>query len=62
MNTIHFIIYSCAVILLAFCYCFLGECLINEVIIKNLTLERNMCLFISIFFFNLQFSKYNDLI
>ncbi|XP_076751961.1 odorant receptor 82a [Xylocopa sonorina] len=30
MNTIHFIIYSCAVILLAFCYCFLGECLINE--------------------------------
>ncbi|KAK1120613.1 hypothetical protein K0M31_012219 [Melipona bicolor] len=30
MNTVHFIIYSCAVILLAFCYCFLGECLINE--------------------------------
>ncbi|XP_029044943.2 odorant receptor 82a-like [Osmia bicornis bicornis] len=30
MNTIHFIIYSCAVVLLAFCYCFLGECLINE--------------------------------
>ncbi|OAD62200.1 Putative odorant receptor 9a [Eufriesea mexicana] len=30
MNTIHFVIYSCAVILLAFCYCFLGECLINE--------------------------------
>ncbi|XP_017875835.1 odorant receptor 82a-like [Ceratina calcarata] len=30
MNTVHFVIYSCAVILLAFCYCFLGECLINE--------------------------------
>ncbi|XP_053973909.1 odorant receptor 82a-like [Hylaeus volcanicus] len=30
MNTIHFVIYSCAVILLAFCYCFLGECLIAE--------------------------------
>ncbi|XP_076177675.1 odorant receptor 82a [Ptiloglossa arizonensis] len=30
MNTIHFIIYSCAVVLLAFCYCFLGECLISE--------------------------------
>ncbi|XP_031841956.2 odorant receptor 82a [Nomia melanderi] len=30
VNTIHFIIYSCAVILLAFCYCFLGECLIME--------------------------------
>ncbi|XP_020295236.1 uncharacterized protein LOC109860518 [Pseudomyrmex gracilis] len=27
---IHFIIYSVAVVLLAFCYCFLGECLINE--------------------------------
>lgn len=34
MNTIHFIIYSCAVVLLAFCYCFLGECLINEVIVE----------------------------
>lgn len=40
MNTIHFIIYSCAVILLAFCYCFLGECLINEVIIKNFTIRK----------------------
>ncbi|XP_078048645.1 odorant receptor 82a [Augochlora pura] len=30
VNTIHFIIYSCAVVLLAFCYCFLGECLIAE--------------------------------
>lgn len=40
MNTIHFIIYSCAVILLAFCYCFLGECLINEVIIKNLIIRE----------------------
>ncbi|XP_076623206.1 odorant receptor 82a [Colletes latitarsis] len=30
MNTIHFVIYSCAVVLLAFCYCFLGECLIAE--------------------------------
>ncbi|XP_033360081.1 odorant receptor 2a-like [Bombus vosnesenskii] len=30
INTIHFIIYSCAVVLLAFSYCFLGECLINE--------------------------------
>ena len=45
MNTIHFIIYSCAVILLAFCYCFLGECLISEVIIEE---ERNAYIFISI--------------
>ncbi|XP_076244646.1 odorant receptor 82a [Calliopsis andreniformis] len=30
VNTIHFIIYSIAVVLLAFCYCFLGECLITE--------------------------------
>lgn len=36
MNTIHFVIYSCAVVLLAFCYCFLGECLINEVIIVRI--------------------------
>ncbi|XP_014488524.1 PREDICTED: odorant receptor 82a-like isoform X2 [Dinoponera quadriceps] len=27
---IHFMIYSAAVVLLAFCYCFLGECLISE--------------------------------
>ncbi|XP_035736825.1 odorant receptor 82a-like isoform X2 [Vespa mandarinia] len=30
LNTVHFVLYSCAVILLAFCYCFLGECLIEE--------------------------------
>ncbi|XP_015189668.1 PREDICTED: odorant receptor 82a-like [Polistes dominula] len=30
MNTVHFVLYSCAVVLLAFCYCFLGECLIEE--------------------------------
>ncbi|RLU24510.1 ObirOr5-Q3 [Ooceraea biroi] len=27
---IHFMMYSIAVVLLAFCYCFLGECLISE--------------------------------
>ncbi|XP_011144637.1 odorant receptor 82a [Harpegnathos saltator] len=27
---VHFMIYSAAVMLLAFCYCFLGECLIGE--------------------------------
>ncbi|XP_066600338.1 odorant receptor 9a-like [Prorops nasuta] len=35
LNTIHFIIYACAVVLLAFCYCFLGECLIQESIAIN---------------------------
>ncbi|KAK2584562.1 hypothetical protein KPH14_006931 [Odynerus spinipes] len=30
LNTVHFVLYSCAVVLLAFCYCFLGECLIEE--------------------------------
>lgn len=51
MNTIHFIIYSCAVILLAFCYCFLGECLINEVIIKNFTIrEEHIFIYLNSFF------------
>lgn len=50
MNTIHFIIYSCAVILLAFCYCFLGECLINEVI-KNFTIkEEHIFIYLNSFF------------
>ncbi|KAL2727152.1 odorant receptor 82a-like [Vespula squamosa] len=30
LNTIHFVLYFCAVVLLTFCYCFLGECLIEE--------------------------------
>lgn len=51
MNTIHFIIYSCAVILLAFCYCFLGECLINEVIMKNLIIkEEHIFIYLNLFF------------